>query len=465
MKTKIIAAILLAAIIFSAVACSENHNGETESGSESEKEISDSGSCYPYEEQTEDFGGYTFLILTEDEDEKYWANPLIVPDGYNSDLVNDAMYVRNLYVEKLFNIKIEDVEVSEDDIHDYALKAVMSSDDIYDLIMYPVDTVSAAISEDYLVDLQSIPEIHLDEEWWDSNTVEEGTINGKLFFATGDLCLFPFEASWVLYFNEEIMQNLKLEMPYSLGREGRWTVDRLFEYCIAAADLNGDGETVGLGSHSQVYQALLYGCDEDFISYSDGLPEFDDGGERLINAANKIADLICTDGAFTESGMDAFREGKFLFYGETLGWIDGLRSFEPLGVMPFPKYDENQSDYKSMVATWGTLLTVIPTTKAEVYRTGAITDRLAYESHYRLLEPYYDKYLTQKGARNEDSAEMLEIIRRTRSVNIGRLFGWTGSICSSICNTMQKENRDFSSKIEAGRRSVTRLIERTLGRF
>lgn len=129
---------------------------------------------------------------------------------------------------------------------------------------------------------------------------------------------------------------------------------------------------------------------------------------------------------------------------ETLGHIAGLRDFnDSFGVLPVPKYDESQDGYRSMMATWGTLMTTIPATASDPERTGVILDALAYDSHMNLLEPYYETYLTQKGARNEDSADMLQIVRDTRVINVGSMYGWTTSVLSSITTQLENATRRY----------------------
>ena len=49
-----------------------------------------------------------------------------------------------------------------------------------------------------------------------------------------------FDSMWCLFFNENMMEDHKLELPYDLVREGKWTIDRLTGCCTAVANLNGD---------------------------------------------------------------------------------------------------------------------------------------------------------------------------------------------------------------------------------
>ena len=158
-----------------------------------------------------------------------------------------------------------------------------------------------------------------------------------------------------------------------------------------------------------------------------------------------------------------FMMGTFLFNAETLGHIYKLRSFDDnFGVLPMPKYDEAQESYISMMATWGVLLTTVPKTNTDPVRTGTILDYLAYQSYISLMEPYYDAFLTQKGARNEDSADMLSIIRDTRDVNLGYLFSWSNSMEEPIRTELMKGSTNIASIIAKYESKVQTAIDKTM---
>lgn len=152
-----------------------------------------------------------------------------------------------------------------------------------------------------------------------------------------------------------------------------------------------------------------------------------------------------------------------MFMSETLGHIAGLRDYEGnFGVLPMPKLDDKQEEYLSMIATWGTLMTTIPASASDPVRTGIILDALAYDSYKNLMDPYYETYLTQKGARNEDSAEMLRIVRDTRIINVGKMFGWTEGVTNSITNLMEKGDASVASAIAKAKPSIEKSIDKTL---
>ena len=95
-------------------ACGKNNDPEvpTASGEESTAPQSDSGEHKPpkeyhsetnYEPEIQNFGGYQYIIATNDRDPVYEC---IVPDGSEVTSIPIAVFRRNSYVEKLYGVEI-----------------------------------------------------------------------------------------------------------------------------------------------------------------------------------------------------------------------------------------------------------------------------------------------------------------------------------------------------------------------
>lgn len=437
---------------------------------------------YIYPDKT--FDGHEFVILNQATCS--WANRLIAPEESTGDLINDAMFERNSRIADRFDIKFVEHNVTKDEIPSLVRSTVTAGDDAYDLALFPIDQISGLMLDGCFVDLLGVQSLNLDKPWWDQAVIDAATLDDKCYLASSDITFFPFEATWIIYFNEDRFDDLKVSYPYDLVREGKWTIDKLNEYCTLGASLNGQESfkydennnkaDYGIITHSQIVQALIFGAGETLIDKTKNPPEFNGDSERLFGIYEKIAALTGTEGAHLDrdkaGGVDtdtksfcrtAFRTGHFMFLCETLGHIAGLRDFDGnFGVLPMPKYDEKQDGYHSMVASWGTLMTTIPMSASDPERTGVILDALAYDSYKNLMEPYYETYLTQKGARNEDSADMLKIIRDTRVINLGHMFNWTNTVLSSITSSLENGDASVASVIDSAKTSIKESIEKTM---
>ena len=105
----------------------------------------------------------------------------------------------------------------------------------------------------------------------------------------------------------------------------------------------------------------------------------------------------------------------------------------------------------------------VPVTNSDPARTGIIIDAMAYESYRDILPIYYDVKVSQKGLRNEESIEMLGIIRAGRSFDIGEGYGWTEDLSAKI-NTMyvSSKKNNIASTLESSRSAIEAAIEKTM---
>jgi hypothetical protein len=103
---------------------------------------------------------------------------------------------------------------------------------------------------------------------------------------------------------------------------------------------------------------------------------------------------------------------------------DTMRESEmTFGIVPMPKYDLAQANYHTMVSRESPV-TIIPVTNADPAKAGIIMDAMAYLSHRDVTPAFYDIAVSQKRLRNEESIEMLRIIRDSKFFNTGLAYGF-----------------------------------------
>ena len=107
--------------------------------------------------------------------------------------------------------------------------------------------------------------------------------------------------------------------------------------------------------------------------------------------------------------MSAMKENRLLYWFSNVRNAETLRSLDSdFGIIPTPKFDENQENYIS--SNLGTSYFAIPNYVTDTDRAAIILEALNYESH-RLVRPaYYDIVLKAKGTRDEDSEKMLDLV-------------------------------------------------------
>ena len=276
-----------------------------------------------------------------------------------------------------------------------------------------------------------------------------------LYYGGCDINISTLQSVTCVFFNQDMMDKLELELPYQTAREGKWTYDSFNYYMKEGANLNGDaswtwnvnGDAVyGMISYHNSAIALLMGANEKFIiTDKDGWPEPAIEGERFISVLYAIEDMLTVSGSYILLNNDhaagnhyepAFKNGRALMAMGELKASDVFRDMEAtFGVVPVPKYDEKQENYYCQ-NIFATPLTVIPVNSPDPEYAGGVVDALAYVSYRDVTPVLFDSVVSQKRLRNEESIEMLNIIRNSGSFNVGSAYGWTNTFYDVIGDTL-----------------------------
>ena len=161
----------------------------------------------------------------------------------------------------------------------------------------------------------------------------------------------------------------------------------------------------------------------------------------------------------------AFKEDRILFFDTSMARVTFYRNMESdFGIIPPPKRDAAQADYISTVSVRSTNSLAIPVTVSDFERTGIITDALAAESRYRVIPAYYEVQLKTKYARDDESAEMLDIIFAGRKFDVGLLYNWAG-LTSKFEEAMQRNSVDITSSLEKIQDKIIAAIDKTVAAY
>ncbi len=367
-----------------------------------------------------DYDGYNFRVFTykggNNQDES-WKNYVDV--DLTGEVLNDAAYNRNLEVEERLNIQISCIEHDAPHISSPLEKNVMAGTDAYDLcVQHPSPgTMLSIIKSGCLYDVNNMPNLDLDKPYYDQNARDAFSIHNKLFMLAGDyICMLRSTTS--IWYNTELWKDYALEDPYALVKEGKWTFDK----CISLSegtyvDLNGDGkkddeDQFGItGLPTTIGYAYTAGGGTYFHTTKDGFA-FTVTDEHNISLIEKIVGILDNEDVYTKYS-DSLAYRKTFFAGNSLMFFSGssivlIRDLPfTTGILPFPKYDESQSEYMSAMASG---FVIIPVTIADPERNGAITETLFSSSARLVKDAFYQQYVDNKVLQDEGSVEMLKII-------------------------------------------------------
>ncbi|MBQ8510244.1 MAG: hypothetical protein IJ493_10100 [Clostridia bacterium] len=388
-----------------------------------------------------EFDGYEFRILNADD--IYSMHARIEAEETNGETLNDIQYERCRTLEEKMGITIAETNMGVDnDVANHASQVVMAGEDAYDIMYIPARDLKKFTGEGYLYNLLDFDEFNFDEAWWLQNYNEPSTLNGKLYAAASYSQLMIIDSVWCVYYNESIGETLKLDTPYSLAKEGKWTLDVMQTYLKTAGNLNGDDSFTWNADGKAFYgialggpSYLITGADELYVENIDGELTYTAGSDRFYNVVSKVTQVLNkNDGSvmYKTSNVSDDTSGHYIYTFEherSLMMVAELAKTNRMrdknysfGILPTPKYDENQENYIS-VPFYGTPCLTIPVTVDNPERAAAISDALAYLS-YEMVWPVFRKVtLEQKNLRNKESIEMLDVIIKSVVPQLSTIYG------------------------------------------
>ena len=186
------------------------------------------------------YDGSSYTILNGCTAEWY-SYTLIAPEDTTGEPVKDAFVERNNRVGEYLNVKI--VENNVKDSAAMLKKEVKAGTGDFDIALVTLGNSFAIAMENSLIDLNTLSSVDFTKTWWDQNAISDLTVNGKMYFSTGDFDTTRFDGIRSLFFNKALIEQNHLDDPYALVDSGKWTMDKFTEMCLAVvSDLDGDGE-------------------------------------------------------------------------------------------------------------------------------------------------------------------------------------------------------------------------------
>lgn len=479
--SKTVSGMLASVMLFSAASCGNSSDSVmTQTGSSAAADndvIQSSGTEDTEKEEKESifpdikYDGSDIMFLTEETSNGYecYSCIEIYSESIDGTLINDTVYNRNTVIEEQFNVKIAQDRLPG--AASAANKEILAGDDKYDVVMPYMNSSVSNASQGLYVDLNTVDNLHLENRWWDRKANEYLRVNENLFFTTGDISILDNECTLVMFFNKQMVTDFGFENQYDLVRNGEWTIDKLFEECfIVTGDINGDGkysladDRFGFFCAGGAPEAIFFGTGERITDYNAcGNIKIVMYNERSADTVDKVLTYCLDDrtlkNAVFKDTCPLFLESRLFCAGWTLTCVSYLREAEfDFGILPFPKYDEEQNDYFCLISTGLVPGVSIPVTNKDTAKAGLILEALAYYSAYTLTPAYYDVTLTNKYFRDTESGEMLDIIFESRVYDLGYIYdiGGLGSLISTLFNI--KTNR-FTSMYEANVKKALAQVE------
>ena len=469
---KFIAAFLAAVLLMSAVvSCGDSPKTGTDT---TQADVpSDPGAETVTELKPElpesDFDGYVFRFLNGNT--STWMTIFVVTaEEQNGEAVNDAIYARNLAVSEKYGVKIS--EISTTSVAANVKKSIAAGDNSFDIALMTMADAISCVQSGAATDYAAIPYIDIEKPWWIQNAHKYTSIGNKVYYAISQFDTTHFDGVRGLYFNKTLRQNFELEDPYQLVADNKWVLEKMGELGAAVAqDLDGDGQWTDADRYGYTSwygiggQTLLYavGSHTSLSKDENDMPYFDLNQSYHLERLDAVARLYALDGfkhpggvAGNNGGVDFFKNDQTLFYNETMGNIQKLRTMDTdFGIIPSPKYNEEQEEYYHLGGN--PYFMIVPVTSPDLERTGIVTEALAYESMLVIPPAFYDIMLTTKIARDNESSKMLDIIFGSLSYYLPVALD---ILENGVTDLLWKNSTDFASYFAKNESKILKEIEK-----
>ncbi len=502
MQKKLITCLLLIAMLTGTLAgCSDTVSTETKNVAaandtkvtETKKEMTkeESRKAISDDLPDSDFGGKEFIVLGA----AAASNPIedfrgfVIADELTGEIVNDAVYNRNLTIGERFNTVIgyEAPGSSYENTCSFIQKAVTAGEpDAFHLSSFHVVSNGSLVTKGVYMNWYDIPHIDFSKPWWSDSTVNDLTENGKCFLAVGDTAVSSVSQTYCMLVNKTKLVDYDVPNVYDTVREGKWTLDYIQQIGdTMSQDLNGDGvmdenDFYGFGSNfASNTNAYLWAFDHLIFQRNDeGKLEFSYYDEKLVNIVEKLYDVFVEDtNVFCPTvgtngihpynmALEQFKNSRCVFINALLSQtITYLSEMEDVyGILPYPKYDENQAEYKTMVdgnhEAMGIGKNVV-----DLEFVGIITEALCAESFKQVLPAYYDVCLKSRYADEPDDAEMIELCVGSRVFDMGYVYDAWNGVSFYIQRLIAAQSKDIASYYAANEKAATNHYEKVLAMF
>jgi len=408
---------------------------------------------------TADYNGASVFITAPRTDA---IDPLDTADSYAA-----AKHKRNQAVESGWNVHLVTAAAEEATFPALVRDSVLAEEYYSDLLMIPQYQLGTFYADSTLLNLRSLPFLDLAQPYFDADSIEAASVGNAVYGAAGPA---SFEESTLtaVFFNRDLFSQYELTLPYDKVYEGTWTWDVFFAYSKAISDINGENGT-SYSAYATQYAAemlpsvLFFSTGERFVKKGDAAPVIAYSADSEP-AASVISTLFKDKGMHKDinSGLSRFHEGNSLFLIDRLylmSWmINGANSW---GVLPMPKATEKQADYVSL-ADECVLFFATPKNNVHAERTAHILSALNAAS-YGVISDAYVTNAVRHVLRDNDSANVLDILIRTRTYDFAFSFGHTepllanatfdgmkdiaaGTAFSSVAKRIPNANTQLSKK-------------------
>ena len=383
-----------------------------------------------------DFGGEDICILHRAGDHDVQVEITAENTG---DVVDSAIFNRNISVEDRLNVKLTYVGTNDevhgiDQLKPLLTAAINAGDPIYDLVASHMSQTTPFVLQQYFYNLNAQPYLDFDMPWWNQSFQEQITLEGKNYMAAGDISQTMLRGTYVTIMNKAVLNEYHPGYNvYDTVRSGAWTYDEFLHLADIYHDVNGDGKA----DDSDIYGLIRdsVGIINDAFIGSFDIPLVENEGdtvkivfnsEKTISFIEKMQVMLYDNNyAIKKEYVDMatkLMDDTALMTIFRLSLTDSLRDMEAdYMILPCPKFDETQQEYSGFTHN-GFSVFCIPSSASTPDISAATLEALCAESYRTCTMAYYETTVKGKLARDDETAEMLDLIHEGVRFDFGYVY-------------------------------------------
>ena len=404
-------------------------------------------------------------------------------DELTGDAVEDAIYERNKAVEERLDVEIEVIQ--EETPIDKVVTAVSSGNTDYDVMVELCWRAAPKFTGNYFYNLRNTEYLDFEKPWWNQSFTDVVTYNDITFGVTGAMVLSLYRRTYVTVFNKDLFKNANQTYLYEYVENGSWTLDKqaslvpLFHQDNGNSQQDMTGDIYGFVSNDFIcVDPYWASCEVEIIRKSaDGDYEWVFEPAKLHDMAEKVLNLYygTGDAAYIEHDdvqsentvLSVFSGGYAAMGTLCIQLLENplMRNMEQeYGVVPIPKYSEDQKTYYSQMHDGFTIACLPNTVKSDrADMLSAVLEAMSSIS-YRIVRPvYYETTLRTKLAQDPQSAAMMDIIVNNTVIDAGFVYSHSmGSFHQGFQQLVDSGKNDAVSRYKRMSTAAKRALEKLI---
>ena len=433
-------------------------------------------------------GEVVTFIYREEIAGEFWA------ESVTGDIVNDAIHKSILSVEERLGVDIQAVlrkghtKDVRTEYNNHIINQIMAGDDTYDWVDMMVAYSGGQAQTGAYCNLLTLNHLDLEQPWYISGLEEDISIADRLFFVIGDASLGYLKSAFCIYYNRDLAKNLQVEDMEALALDGKWTFEKVMQIAQQGAqDLNGDGkydlsDQLGFVSHDSNHprgfigstgmhlmtkkedgsHAYTFGSDRDHaVCTVISTLQNDTPGSYFFNGSNSTPSKVSDYNQISEF----FVSGRILMITAEMDDVIacGYHTMEDeYGVLPYPKYEENQAQYSTLSRTIHNSF-LMPITCPDPEMAAAVLEALGSSKYATVMPTYFETALKTKYSYDTTASKIFDIIHDSMGLEFGYVYSNTlNSAPIAAYTNVLKNINSFASSIKAQGNMIGKLYDKMI---